>query len=544
MSILPFSSYDGKQHVDEDVDDDDRQQRPSKRQRIRGLYPPPNLVSETDFCDDGTNTKSTSNKHPSSGRRRLHQSSSPSSTSQLLRLLPNDALSHCLSYLNTTQDRFGLQLTCTIFKHLSNEDSMLATLELGGRHQQNDRVLTNYQLLHGGEVLERNGERRRRWLRRVNDDVNNNNDDDDDDDEDDYESDNMMDHPIFGVNNNNLFALDHFGPALHSIASPSLNRNSSDGGIILDCDTSFTACTKLLKFAVAGNKQAIYMIAMILCYCYENVSEGLALLRHAAASEISVIDDETQSSSGGGNGGNDVHLPSVYALALILRDSQPNQSEYYLTMATNRGYAPAWQEKLTATEMRAKFGDLDAARLMQYLDPPCLNKLLGRHYLECQRVRKHQTSHCWNSMCGRWAYKAMRTEDVGGGAAAADDEQQQRISLFRFQILWNERVNHNDVAETVRHNGGNNQACQPCEPIFSIETLMNELPPGKTSSSVPSPREKLLRALRGKLESNGGGLKVSRMKMCSSCRRAKYCSKLCQVYDWRSGKHKMECQFL
>jgi len=38
--------------------------------------------------------------------------------------------------------------------------------------------------------------------------------------------------------------------------------------------------------------------------------------------------------------------------------------------------------------------------------------------------------------------------------------------------------------------------------------------------------------------------RVSRMKMCSSCRRAKYCSKLCQVYDWRSGRHKMECQFL
>jgi hypothetical protein len=34
------------------------------------------------------------------------------------------------------------------------------------------------------------------------------------------------------------------------------------------------------------------------------------------------------------------------------------------------------------------------------------------------------------------------------------------------------------------------------------------------------------------------------MKMCSRCCRAKYCSKLCQVYDWRSSQHKMECQFL
>lgn len=456
---------------------------------------------------------------------------------------------------------------------------MLATLELGGRQQQrqefnNDRVLTNYQLLHG-EVLggagERIGERRRRWLRRVNDDMNdivNNNDEDDDDDDDGV--DNVMDHPIAYVNNNNLFALDHFGPALHSIASPSSDRNSRDGGIILDCDTSITACTKLLKFAVAGNRQAIYMIAMILCYCHENISEGLALLRHAAASDDSVIDDEIQSSSFSGgasrDGGNGGHLPSVYALALILRDHDIVQSEYYLTIATNRGYIPAWQEKLTATEIRSKFGDLDAARLIHYLDPPCLNKLLGRHYLECQRVRKHQTSHCWNSMCGRWAYKAMRTENVGGDVAADDaqQQQQQRNSLFRFQILWNERVrfglmhgvlepiNNNDVVDAIRGNGDNNQSCQPCEPIFSIELLINELPDGTTLMnatdtsfpSEPSPREKLLRALQDKLESNGGGLIMSRMKMCSSCRRAKYCSKLCQVYDWRSGKHKMECQFL
>ena len=38
--------------------------------------------------------------------------------------------------------------------------------------------------------------------------------------------------------------------------------------------------------------------------------------------------------------------------------------------------------------------------------------------------------------------------------------------------------------------------------------------------------------------------KMSRMKMCGRCRKAKYCSKLCQVSDWRSGRHKKECQFL
>mmetsp|Transcript_27670 Transcript_27670/g.39577 ORF Transcript_27670/g.39577 Transcript_27670/m.39577 type:complete len:436 (+) Transcript_27670:214-1521(+) len=43
---------------------------------------------------------------------------------------------------------------------------------------------------------------------------------------------------------------------------------------------------------------------------------------------------------------------------------------------------------------------------------------------------------------------------------------------------------------------------------------------------------------------SGFQMVCARMKVCSSCRRAKYCSKLCQVYDWRSDRHKVECQFI
>ena len=119
-------------------------------------------------------------------------------------------------------------------------------------------------------------------------------------------------------------------------------------------------------------------IAMILCYCHENITEGLALLRHAASSTTS---------SG------HCHLPPIYALALILRDSRHAESDYYLNMAASLGFLPAWQEKLTAAEMRAQFGDLDATKLVQYLDPPCLNRLMGRHYLECQRVKVKKKHH-------------------------------------------------------------------------------------------------------------------------------------------------------
>jgi len=314
---------------------------------------------------------------------------------------------------------------------------------------------------------------------------------------------------------------------------------------------------------------------MILCYCHENIPEGLALLRHAASSG---------------------HLPSTYALALILRDSRQVESDYYLNAAASMGHAPAWQEKLTAAEMRARFGDVDAKGLVRYLDPPCLNRLLGRHYLGCRRARKHQTSHCWNPLCGRWAYKALRVENgrrarramfhallnerVPGGVGqgdnigpvrrgdplgAGDDDNlaiQRQLPGARHGILEPANVNNvslHDLEATNRE-----VQCQPCQHLmFSIETLLppatdddnddnknnkndEKLNPDADFSSEPSPLEKLREALRNKQPQAGGdhGLKVSRMKMCSSCRRAKYCSKLCQVYDWRSGRHKMECQFL
>jgi len=281
---------------------------------------------------------------------------------------------------------------------------------------------------------------------------------------------------------------------------------NSNRGIITDSDTSVTACHKLIKYAAAGNIDAVYMIAMILCYCHENISEGLGLLRLAREAG---------------------HLPSTYALALILRDSKSAESEYCLSIAAEKNYPPAWQEKLSATEMRTQFGgDLDASKLIHYLDPPCLTRLLGRHYLECQRVRKNQTSHCWNTLCGRWAYRAIsstpqRPNDQGGGM----------LGLL-------EPFNANDATTGSFRNR---------QRVFSIESLLPQSPRRETKvdhNNLLSPLEKIRQCLDSNPHTSSFGLKVSRMKMCSSCRRAKYCSKLCQVYDWRSGRHKMECQFL
>ena len=328
---------------------------------------------------------------------------------------------------------------------------------------------------------------------------------------------------------------------------------------------------------------------MILCYCHENIAEGIALLRHAATASSSAA-----------------HLPSIYALALILRDShrrlvtviiatnltyhsvQKNylvffvtplihfpfplppparrplgrESDYYLNVAASLGYAPAWQEKLTAVEMRNQFGDLDANQLVRWLDPQCLNQLLGRHYVECQRARNCQTSHCWNPLCGRWAYKALRGEnsdprlrarvnELGNASPNRGDDSLHLGDVARQNLF--EPANANDHGEDSFPSATTSFG-SPERPLFSIESLLLQLPAAKAimdttapvvgSLEPPSPLEQLLKALRNKPRFSGDGLKVSRMKMCSSCRRAKYCSKLCQVYDWRSGRHKMECQFL
>ena len=214
---------------------------------------------------------------------------------------------------------------------------------------------------------------------------------------------------------------------------------------------------------------------MILCFCLENVSEGLSLLRFAASHG---------------------DLRSMYSLSLILRDSRPAESNHCLALAAKYGYIPAWQEKLSLIEMRAKFGDLDAAKLSKYLDPPCLNRLLGRHYLESKRVRKHQTSHCWNPLCGRWAYKATASS---------------RVDRHRRLMREGQEANSSSAGAANSSSG---------EGSFSIQSMLPQLPCESVHQNhATSPLGKIKRTLQYQCYSVEGGMKVSRMKMCSSCRR-------------------------
>lgn len=270
------------------------------------------------------------------------------------------------------------------------------------------------------------------------------------------------------------------------------DSKTGKGGILFGVDDPGIAIQKLYKFAAVGNQQAIYMIGMIAAYCHGD-KLGVTLLRQNA---------------------NKGCFRSAYTLGLILRDCDKEESETYLQRAIAADYLPACQEILSSQTVKDKFGDLDCDTLRTFFDPISLNRLLGRIYLQSAGVRGVSTSHCWNPCCGRWALKATQNDARGPQLqypskylpALSPDIEHALLQLVEEEFCDEGRV---DVGTVDKMDGDCNQR----KPFL--------------------PRPKAERCFR-----------VSRMKMCSSCRRAKYCSKLCQVYDWRSGQHKMECQYL
>lgn len=186
------------------------------------------------------------------------------------------------------------------------------------------------------------------------------------------------------------------------------------------------------------------------------------------------------------------YVRASYALGLALRDSQPGQAQKYMKDAADQGYIPALQELLPARKMKAKYGEPKADELRLHLDPLCLNRLLSRYYVQSADLREFNTSHCWNPLCGRWAFKAT--------VNPAAEQRRLGFSFRRTSTASNSSLRSTDAPDS-----------------------------DATETETETPTH---------------DVRVSRMKMCSRCCRAKYCSKLCQVYDWRSGRHKMECQFL
>lgn len=378
---------------------------------------------------------------------------SPISSSPL-ELLPEDVTANILSFVNSVEDRFRIQVTCKQFRKISNTDAMRIGIEVGGTRHIEQR---NHQ---------------------------NNNDHNENTKED---------------------------------ASSCKKRND---GIILESDTPQSASEKLTPYALAGNLEALYMyvyrhkysqyliftfhhdesltgksafllffpirLGIIKAYCVQDVGHGICLLKMAASQG---------------------YVRASYALGLVLRDSHPAMAAAYMKQAADAKYLPAHFETLSAREMKNMYGEPSAQVLRNHLDHLCLNRLLTRYYVSSKELRIANTSHCWNPLCGRWAFKATTT---ALGTA----------SIRPWGFVYSDPTNANTTMSS-------SSSSSPSSFSSSLGTVAST-----STASVHRycPHAKTQR--------------VSRMKMCSRCCRAKYCSKLCQVYDWRSGRHKMECQFL
>mmetsp|Transcript_101737 Transcript_101737/g.294413 ORF Transcript_101737/g.294413 Transcript_101737/m.294413 type:complete len:468 (+) Transcript_101737:96-1499(+) len=279
-------------------------------------------------------------------------------------------------------------------------------------------------------------------------------------------------------------------------------------GIIQETDTPSSAAATLAPFARAGNLEALYMLGVVKCYCYQDLKNGILMLKMASQRGF---------------------VRASYTLGIILRDSMPGEAKRFMNLAASTGYLPALQEILPASEMKERFGEPDAAELRRHLDPMCLVGLLLRDYVGSAELRGLNTSHCWNPLCGRWAYKTSNKHRsvtrMRGSLAVYDLDGEAEPTIDRTAVPPRRERSIVGLVDGIHDMDGERGPCLP------------------RSSACMTHSCKAIQALAWE-QGNVRVDRVSRMKMCSRCCRAKYCSKLCQMYDWRSSQHKMECQFL
>jgi len=263
------------------------------------------------------------------------------------------------------------------------------------------------------------------------------------------------------------------------------------------------------------------------------------------------------------------YLRSSYTLGIILRDALVDEASQYMNIAALKGYLPALQEVLPAREMKERFGEPNADELRRHLDPVGLNRLLLRDYVNSAELRGMNTSHCWNPLCGKWAYKASSSNAniCVTSTTSNSSTQRMRRPSAATQPTYDVDENMLDSSSPSNNNNSNEETAFPQRGEEIRGTFISNNNIGFNSRLHRRPHHYSFnpiavasgqnfsksRAVGSSLStrviqswySNGVEVdRVARMKMCSRCCRAKYCSKLCQVYDWRSSQHKMECQFL
>lgn len=228
--------------------------------------------------------------HASSGLLKFEKPSSSSSLISSLTHLPQDVLSHCLYYIHTRSDRFALQVSCKTLYHASNTDKMLVHLDLGG----DVTAIAHSRGTHAfyGELDEDAATPAAAVAAAVAGD---DNDVDNDDDPDAFvmvRRLQILRHRgnIIGGNEDQEENIGDTGvPGEHGPAGAAASQSTKStpsrpspiaNGFILESDTSVTACTKLVKFAAAGNVQAIYMYVWLIGFVDDACPSCIVMLSH------------------------------------------------------------------------------------------------------------------------------------------------------------------------------------------------------------------------------------------------------------------------
>eukprot|EP00978_Attheya_sp_CCMP212_P029911 scaffold108107_cov58-Attheya_sp.AAC.3 len=297
--------------------------------------------------------------------------------SDLLRMIPEDVVQHVLSFVPTAADRFAIQTSCTVFRRASNSVAILRNLDLGGDLETGKLgILTD-------DATPSSAARALAPIAR---------------------SGNL--EAVYIKNECERARLRHF--QFHDTRS---HFNIGLGYNQLPVEST-------VSMMIRAERRSDIGLGMIRSYCSGNVEQGILILQLASCRSFS---------------------RASYALGLMLRDYRRDDSKKYLMLAAKQGYLPAEQEILTGEQMRDKHGELDADELRRYLDPISLNRFLRRHYLHSTEVRCVQTSHCWNPLCGRWAFKtASSARVVGGGLGtkfSGSDKHADILSFFYGEIL-------------------------------------------------------------------------------------------------------------
>jgi hypothetical protein len=299
---------------------------------------------------------------------------------------------------------------------------------------------------------------------------------------------------------------------------------------------------RLQPFMESDNADALYMAGMI--HVYGSSSTSLRRLNKTDNAESHEDTVECWSESDHRHVGIHLlrqaasparhapHLRAMHSLAIILRDANPLEANAYLARAHAAGFLPASMEVLTHSQLkRHADGDLTSShvQLCLQLDALPLHRLLRTCFVDGSQHSDDRapdpTSHCWNRHCGRWAYRAGVHFTHHEVSVRAQERMAERTAFtFTSSPLTVTNMMNNAVSAAPP---ASKRRCVAF--ATSSTTSASTTTTGKMTSLAPD---------------TTGAVQCARMKMCSTCRRAKYCSKLCQIYDWRSGRHKVECRYL